>query len=214
MGFTKFSALLFIVVLVAAESWGSPENAGAPEIAVLVHNRAKVSKQVLKQAEAEAARIFAAAGVKLRWVDCSNGEVCRQQPRWNEFVLNIVPDGKTASDLVFGVAFLGPAGEGKYSDVFFRRIQAACASGGENVARFLGTVAAHELGHLLLGSHAHTYDGIMSAVWKEPVLRRMEMGSLLFTNQQCVTLRTRISGQGPSGETPAYTQMRAQGFIP
>jgi hypothetical protein len=214
MGFTKCSALLCIVVLLAAKAWAWTDNAGSPEIAVLVHNHAKVSKEVLEHAEAEAARIFGAAGVKLRWVDCSNGEVCHHQPRANEFVLNIVPDGKTTSDLVYGVSFLGPAGEGKYSDVFFRRIEAASAIGGENVSRFLGTVAAHELGHLLLGSHAHTYDGIMSAVWKAPVLRRMETGSLLFTNQQCVAMRTRVAGQELSRETPAYTQMRAQRLIP
>jgi hypothetical protein len=212
MGFTKFSALLFIVMSVAGDGWAAPNNAAAPEITVLVHHRAKLARQVLRHAEAEASRIFSAAGVKLRWVDCSDGEVCRHQPRANEFVLNIVPDGKTASDLVYGVAFLDSAGEGKYSDVFFRRIEAASAIGGKNVSRFLGTVAAHELGHLLLGSHAHTHDGIMSAVWKEPVLRRMEMGALLFTSQESVAMRIRVSSQQRSREGPAYTQVRAQPF--
>jgi hypothetical protein len=111
------------------------------------------------------------------------------------------------------MAFLGPAGEGKYSDVFFRRIEAACANRG-SVARLLGTIAAHELGHLILGSHAHTYEGVMSAVWKDSVIRRMEMGSLLFTREQSGAIRARLDGEHRPGEVPAYSLTRSRPIVP
>jgi hypothetical protein len=178
----------------------------------MVLNRVKLSQEMIKDTEAEAARIFRSAGIHIRWIDCSKGDACHHVPGIDEYVLSIVPDGKTSSDLVYGLAFLGPSGEGKYSDIFFRRVEAAAASSGENVARFLGTVAAHELGHLLLGSNAHTYEGVMSAVWKQQTLRRMDMGSLLFTREQATLMRTRPASEGGPRELPAYT--RARPMIP
>ncbi|HZQ96435.1 MAG TPA: hypothetical protein VFA67_15605 [Candidatus Sulfotelmatobacter sp.] len=214
MGFRRTAVLLQIVLLCVSLGWAAEEQGGPSEITVMVQNRAKLRKELLKDAETEAARIFRAAHVTVHWLDCSRHEACHHIPGINEFVLNIVPDGRTSSDLVYGLTFLGPAGEGKYSDVFFRRIDAACAQGGCNVARFLGTVAAHELGHLLLGSHAHTYEGIMAAVWKQPVLRRMEMGSLLFTPEQSAAMRARLTGEDAARQLPAYTLMRTRSWIP
>jgi hypothetical protein len=110
-------------------------------------------------------------------------------------MLNIVPEGKTSSDLVFGLAFLDKDGSGRYGDVFFNRVAAAQRAFGADVSQLLGSVAAHELGHLLLGSHAHASSGIMSAVWTGDVLRHMEMGVLLFTREQASLKRTRIRGE-------------------
>jgi hypothetical protein len=57
----------------------------------------------------------------------------------------------------------------------------------------LGTVVAHELGHLLLGSHAHSQVGIMVPVWEEESLRNMGMGHLLFTREQSSLMKMRVS---------------------
>jgi hypothetical protein len=110
-------------------------------------------------------------------------------------VLHIVPTGKTSSDLVFGLAFLDEDGRGKYGDVFYNRIAEAHHESGANLSLLLGTVAAHELGHLLLGSHAHSYAGVMTPVWRGDVLRRMDMGRLLFTPEQASVMKARIGGQ-------------------
>lgn len=207
MGFSGKTALCVYVLYVASTAWAA-DGGERLEISVMVLNRVKLSQEEIKETEVEAARIFRSAGIHVRWIDCSKGDACHHVPANGEFVLSIVPDGKTSSDLVYGLAFLGPAGEGKYSDVFFRRVQAAAANSGENVARFLGTVAAHELGHLLLGSNAHTYDGVMSAVWKQQTLRRMDMGSLLFTREQATAMRSRVAGDAGFRELPAYTRAR------
>jgi hypothetical protein len=185
----------------------------AIEITILLQNRAKVSRDVIRQAEAESTRIFSASRIHPRWVDCSQTPVCHHAPGANEFVLSIVSDGRTSSELVYGVAFLGPGGEGKYADIFLRRVEVASMEGGFGLPRLLGAVAAHELGHLLLGTHAHSYEGIMCPVWKKPVLQRMEMGSLLFTAAQSVRMKSRLAGEAP-GQFPAFTQASPRGLIP
>ncbi|MFL6444189.1 MAG: hypothetical protein ACJ713_10270 [Candidatus Sulfotelmatobacter sp.] len=205
MGFTRSWARLVFVLLWAGLGWSWAQTAGAAEISVLLLNHAKVSRDLIGHAEAEAARIFSASGIHLRWVDCSQTPVCHHVPGANEFVLSIVPDGRTSSELVYGVAFLGPGGEGKYADVFLRRVEAAANESGFSEQRLLGAVAAHELGHLLLGTRAHSYEGVMCPVWKKPVLQRMEMGSLLFTPGESLTMKGRLTSEGVA-RFPAFTQ--------
>ena len=213
MGFTESCARLLLVLLWAAVGWSSAETGGAAEITVLLLNHAKVSRDVIRESEAEATRIFSASGIHLRWVDCSQTPVCHHVPGANEFVLSIVADGQTSSELVYGVAFLGPGGEGKYADIFLRRVEIAAMESGFSVQRLLGAVAAHELGHLLLGTNAHSYEGIMCPVWKKAVLQRMEMGSLLFTKDESMTMKGRLAGE-PMGRFPAFTKASARGLIP
>jgi hypothetical protein len=52
------------------------------------------------------------------------------------------------------------------------------------LARVLGHVMAHELGHLLLGSNAHSRQGIMCPNWHAGELRLASMGGLLFSEEQ------------------------------
>jgi len=201
--FTVCAGLLGMVL------WGgSPAVAGSSDrdredrkVTVLVNDSAHVAPSVLREAEIEAARIFRAAGVEIEWVGCSGGSViyddrCRVIPGDNQYVLQIVPTGKTSSDLVFGLAFLDEDGTGRYCDVFYERIAEAHHESGADPSLLLGMVVAHELGHLLLGSHAHSYMGIMTPVWKADVLRRIDMGSLLFTHEQASIMKARIVSQG------------------
>jgi hypothetical protein len=173
--------------------WGSVATAQdkSSGITVLVNDSAGVKPSVLKQAEREAGRLFEAAGIEIRWVNCAQTNECRRILGPEEFVLHIVPGGNTRSDLVFGEAFLGEDGRGQYSDVFFDRLKQA--QGDVNLALLLGAVSAHELGHLLLGSNSHSAIGIMEPRWGQQGLRSVGMGRLLFTPEQARSMRNRIS---------------------
>ena len=199
MGFNRKHLSGFVAVLLGL-SLASAE-AIPVRITVLVNNSAGVPANVLKQAEQEAARIFRPAGVEIVWVNCGEESVmedgaCREVPGANRFVLHLVPNGKTSSDFVFGVAFLGEDGRGKYCNVFFDRIRDAHRDLGTSTAQLLGTVAAHELGHLLLGFHAHSQWGIMEPAWREEALRQAGMGMFLFTKEQGEAMRERIGREG------------------
>jgi hypothetical protein len=195
-GFRRWWGWQLVVVL-----WGTTAMAGTrdgvlPKITVLVNNSAGVSQKVLRKAEVDAGLIFRAAGVEVEWEDCSSDlavDVCRQAPVSNLiFVLHIVPTGRTSTDSVFGVAFLGEGGIGKYCDVFLDRVEETQSEVGNDAGHLLGAVAAHELGHLLLGPHGHSRVGIMTPVWKEQSLREIDMGTLLFTREQASFMRARL----------------------
>jgi hypothetical protein len=195
-GFGRSWGLLLVVMLFGIRAAASAGRKGT-EIAVLVYDSVQIPLSVLDQAERDAATIFRTAGVEVRWVNCSNGSAlvddsCHHVPGSNQLVLHIVPRGKTSTDLVFGLSFLDEDGTGKYSDVFFDRIADAGRAFGANPSRLLGAVAAHELGHLLLGSHAHSCIGIMTPQWEKQTLRSLNRGRLLFTPEQASRMQARI----------------------
>src|SRR5215467_13630853 len=56
----------------------------------------------------------------------------------------------------------------------------------------LGHLAAHELGHLLLGVGSHSPHGIMHVPWRLKELDVIVQGLLVFTPQQAESMRTNI----------------------
>jgi hypothetical protein len=167
---------------------------GAP-VRVMVYDHARIPAQVVEGAGAEAVRIFRASGIALEWVNCSGrGAVadCQVDPDSSVFVLHITHGPRNTTDSVYGEAFLAENGRGKYADVFFDRIATANRDCRVNVVRLLGAVAAHEIGHLLLGSHAHSWIGIMAPVWERESLRQVDMGHLLFNQEQGMRMRERV----------------------
>jgi hypothetical protein len=194
-GFKRGWGWRLVVLLWGTTAMAGTRDSGLPKITVLVNNSAGVSRTVLRKAELDAGFILRAAGVVVEWADCSSGvvvEVCQRVSGANQFVLHIVPTGKTSTDSVFGVAFLGEGGIGRYCDVFFDRVEEKQREVGTDAGRLLGAVAAHELGHLLLGSHGHSRVGIMTPVWQEQSLREIDMGTFLFTREQASFIRARF----------------------
>lgn len=175
------------------------------QITVLVNDSAGVDSSVLRNAEREAGRMFDAAGIEIQWVNCAETHECQRILGPKEFVLHIVPAGNTRSDFVFGEAFLGEDGHGQYTDVFFDRLRQT--QGEVDLALLLGAVSAHELGHLLLGSNAHSNIGIMEPKWGAEGLRRVGMGMLLFTREQARLMKARI---GAETETVRASSSRSQ----
>jgi hypothetical protein len=63
----------------------------------------------------------------------------------------------------------------------------------------LGSVMAHEIGHLLLGLNSHSGSGVMQPRWERKQVRQAMMGTLLFTPEQSQLI-----------QVEAHTRMRLQ----
>lgn len=195
----------WILLTFWSSAWADGPDSNTPTITILVYHPEGLSPQTLAAGEQQATMILRKAGIETRWADCSAGikktdDACRQVDVPAQFVVRIVPEPFGPTDTVFGVAFLGIDGTGKYSDVFWNRCEGMHRDSGVNAATLLGTVAAHEIGHLLLGSNAHSAMGIMAPHWEQEQLRHAGMGSLLFTPEQSVRMRTRIRSRQSRGE--------------
>jgi hypothetical protein len=170
-----------------------------PQVSVLVYNNANVSANVMRGAQGETARIFAIAGIHLGWVNClgkNEPASCSQSPEPDELVLHVIPapKGQVLEDSVYGEAFPAEDGMSTYADVFFRRIETAQSVGILNgdLPSLLGAVIAHEIGHLLLGPHAHSWVGIMTPQWSKEILQKQAMGMLHFNRDQAESMREKI----------------------
>jgi hypothetical protein len=206
VGFKNKVPVGLVANVLLCASMASAQDQVSSGITVLVNDSAGVDPKVLRHAENEAARLLHPAGISIQWVQCGATADCRRPLRSTEFVLHIVANGRTQSDLVFGEAFFGPDGLGKYADVFFDRVQDKREYVG--VAQLLGAVSAHELGHLLLGSHSHSLAGIMQPVWGPESLRRIAMGTLTFTTEQERVMNSRVAN-----ERLAVTSLRRPGRL-
>lgn len=155
-----------------------------PSITVLVFNFRKAPAETLVKAEKEAGRILEQVGVPVIWRDCPTGdEPCLKGPG-RVFMLAMMtgPAQNKFEDTISGYAILHDHLAAVYYDYLPR------TPGGESnkndTALVLGCVIAHELGHLLLGAHAHSIAGIMQAHWGIEQTRLALMSQLSFLPEE------------------------------
>ena len=169
-----------------------------PQVPVFVSNSASVAERVVLDAERNAGGILHYAGVYVRWVNCGArasdvSEVqCREITK-TDLVVRVIPHARTFGDDVFGVSFIDHDA-GTYADLFFEPIEQLHEQYKDiALAAILGDVLAHEIGHLLLGSNAHSRDGIMQPHWTKEQLYSAAMGRMRFSKEQAAKMRTRIA---------------------
>ena len=170
------------------------------QVTVSVYNDAQVPPDTLTWAEQQAAKIFSRARLDVRWLRCTHINSGVRAAACNGFdvpghvaVRIIAHTPSSESDAAFGVAFLAPDGTGRYSDVFWKRAQGLHANSNVDLGGILGSVIAHEIGHLLLGSNAHAISGIMRAHWESSELHRIAMGTLMFLPEESNRMHERIA---------------------
>jgi hypothetical protein len=170
-------------------------------ISVRVDNQARVPQGILSSALGEAARIFAEAGVRPVWCNCSQSRqsptvaVCLETIGPLVLELTIVSQSdalshRYSSDL-FGLAL--PFRDGAIrSTVFYRPTIEAATRGPISISTLLGHIMAHELGHLLLWSNVHSAIGVMHGNWTREDLVFIAQGHVAFTPKEAETMKANI----------------------
>lgn len=163
----------------------------SPTIRVQVDNYTQASQDILARAEREASRILGEAGLTVIWSNCSTGhsleappDPCKEEvPEAANICLRVLstPPRNTFGDNVFGVA-IHPILATVYYDFVLRLAKIDNAD--FELPIILGTVVAHEIGHLLLDSNSHSAIGIMQPQWGPESIRQAMIGNLVFTHEQ------------------------------
>jgi hypothetical protein len=173
------------------------EETTVPRFTVSLYNDARVPPDVLQRAEQQAGSIFAHSNLEVVWLHCldpgaEDALACNHIHQPGHVALRVIPrPARSISEEAFGVAFLVPGGVGKYAVVFWQRVKDLHATSNLDLGDILGSVMAHEIGHLLLGSNSHAVSGIMRAHWQSNELRQIAMGALVFVPQQAQLIRRR-----------------------
>jgi hypothetical protein len=180
----------FLLIVPGVPNATAREHANTPSIHLMVSmfNDAGVAPSVWSEARARATGIMEASGVSLDWLDCGSPNAgpepslgCAAISFPSHLSVRVVPMASPVGNHIFGQSFQDAAGEGNYAVVYFSGIEAFRPSPAVSTGSLLGTVIAHEVGHLLLGGNSHSTAGLMSAVWQFPELQAIKRGTLLFS---------------------------------
>jgi hypothetical protein len=92
-------------------------------------------------------------------------------------------------------------GRGSLSSGYYDRVAELARSGSAPRSVVLGHAMAHELGHLLLKTGAHTATGIMRAVWQPEEVREAARSALNFSGHQAKQMRAEVRARQEDART-------------
>lgn len=199
---TVGTMLAGVSVVSVEKALGSPA-----ELTVTIHvtDNTNLSPTELAGAQAYATAAYRAAGFHIVWSSAPWKPEAGQSagPSSVDVRLVIVPADmaekkcreEKLDDSVLGVAISGASeARGRVVYVFYHRIERVAMTHHTPVARGLGHVMAHEVGHALMGVNSHSSEGLMRANWNPRQSRPQT-----FTRHQVQLIRRRSMatlGQG------------------
>jgi hypothetical protein len=194
-------AASFLTPSTFAQASDSP--VGVPlAIHVRTYNHAQVPDNVLVTAKGHATYVLQQSGIELIWIDCpaleDNSDLysdCQQHPEPADLFLKIIPLPRSflATPNAFGLALLEESGaDAVRAYLFYDPVLKLSTDHRVDASMVLGHVAAHEIGHLLLGFNGHSRSGIMTAGWHGTELKKAAQGRMLFTEEQAEHMRAEV----------------------
>lgn len=164
-------------------------------ITIGLYDYAHTKPAELLQAERTAAAILLKAGVKAVWLACPvandtspSTPACAVPGDPTHLTLRLVP-GAMSGRLRFvdgdalGFAALG-AKLSCDAWIFYDRVKDFALEQRLTFERLLGSVMAHELGHLLLNENRHSDTGLMHGHWSRGELLAIECARLVFSDTE------------------------------
>jgi len=176
----------------------------APKITVFVYNYAAVRPEVLILTEAEASRICRQADIEIDWLGCPLAPkeaapfpACQVPPGPTRLALRILSQAMAERlrqpEDSFGFAMIPEDGSfATMANVFWYDAEQLANRRGMRHGVLLGHLAAHELGHLLLGMGSHASRGIMHVPWRPKELDAVTQGLMLFRPEEAEEMRANI----------------------
>lgn len=187
------------LVLAILASTATDSSAETRRVVVRVYETGIGDLSLRTAALQTASQILERAGIAAEWHDCTNNgrrAECQDSRRAGNFIARIMPvfvagafgkdtvetlESLSDSEPPLGFAVVDPQTRaGKMATVFHDQIEAVARRTGVARGELLGRVLAHEVGHLLLGVHGHSRNGIMRAVWTDEELARNRPEDWLF----------------------------------
>jgi hypothetical protein len=193
--------------------------AGERGVVIRIYDGAQAGENARTDAIRTASAILAETGLSAEWHDCTGDAERRQCDHLRgvrSLIIRIAPTlvpgtsasrgsivtraRADASGLILGFAVVESAtGDGVMATVFMDRVQMVAHRAAVPASALLGRAIAHEVGHLLLATNAHSRSGLMREIWTDAELALGRHEDWLFNPadrlmlQMNATRRTRQS---------------------
>jgi len=149
----------------------------AEPLTIRTYDAAGLAAGEMQSARESGGHILERAGLAVIWLDCTvprpshaSPPPCSAPLAPRELVVRIVPAGAGIADHVLGSALVD-RGHGVLATVYADRVRTLADGAGTGIGQLIGRAAAHEVGHLLLGSTRHASRGLMRGVWEPGEVR-------------------------------------------
>jgi hypothetical protein len=180
----------------------------ALSLVVRVYDAYGVPGDHLARARATTEGIMKGAGVAVTWPQCP----CLSPVSSGELVVRITGAPATIMPGSLGFSFVDVAHKaGTLATVFADRVQALATMAEVDDGELLGRVIAHELAHLLLGTHDHEPVGLMRGQWRASELTRQRPSDWRLSRAEGLKIRQAIkrrSSKSPPALMIADTEPR------
>jgi hypothetical protein len=154
-----------------------------PRLEVSIHVRATVTGPEMFAARTVAAKLYAAAGVRIIWHEQDAPDAPVRRP-----TVVLVSSSREIDAAMGSRRTLGRVVQPRVrAYVHYDRVVQMARDFHLDRGMLLGQVIAHEIGHLLLGA-AHTVDGVMA-----PTIDRRQIPVVTFSRDQADALRATLS---------------------
>jgi hypothetical protein len=191
--------LLFLIcsLVTACAAEASPGGLAptASAITVLLYDHIGVPLTVLDEATQVVTSVYGRADVTIAWKTCLSLQTgrrmlddCRRDLHGDELVVRMTrpansPQWNVRSSAL-GVAVVLDGATGFYVSVYYSRVKDLAESQRVRPGLVLGYTIAHEVGHLLLRSTAHSPLGLMRSGWDSESRKQAERGRLYLLRDQ------------------------------
>jgi hypothetical protein len=160
----------------------------AAPVVLRVYGMGTLPPGIADRARQVVGEIYSAAGTRIEW---RSGSDTAETP--GGFQVSLLFRRRSDADTPLLVLGFAPATRGRLVYVLYDHVEAFAVANHLEIGHALGHVMAHEVGHVLLPSHAHSRTGLMSGNLNFQSLRRKRQGALLFTSRQAAQIRARLT---------------------
>jgi hypothetical protein len=197
---SPLTVLIVLSLIWTVDSLGASHDSERPRLTIVVDDGAAIPPADIARARGDVTRIFGAVGVNVDWLleaptlDSAIGALQRPSSCLVRAWVTALPPTKTSrsNSVILGIAPQSRRAGGAIV-LFYENIQAFAEVLRKSAWSMLAATIAHEVGHVLLPSPAHTSTGIMQPSWHEGASGRLEQDELFFSTQQGTLIRQRVS---------------------
>jgi hypothetical protein len=167
-----------------------------PSLTIRCYLYTSAERGEVAEMESVAKRIFEASGIETRWIQCTpilttdrNSSECKRDLDYRTIRLLLRNHAISSASDVLGSWIKGTP----TVEIAYDRVQALHRRFRDlSCGVILGHVAAHEIGHSLLGSNGHTVAGIMRPSFRSCDFAEMGRAYLLFLPEESRLLRSEL----------------------
>ena len=173
-------------------------------VTVRTYDSYGVPARDLQTAIRVASTALAAAGVATKWIDCDTaGDRCGAVAERSAIIVRISrgPGGRDGGDALGTAAVDMSVKQGSLATLYFDRVVAHASAAGADPGTLLGRAAAHEIGHLLMGTTAHAPHGLMRGRWSRTDLQRRFERDWLFSAPEADWMRRQVAARAKTAPT-------------